>query len=246
MSKLIAEGYRRLFKGKRFYVVLIVIMALAALIPVLNAIFEPDRELRGYADGIFILFSGQIPMFVSVAAGLLITQDFRNNTVRNKIIIGHSRTNIYLANLIMALTVMVIYLLALMITGWGIGAIFMDFRYLKKAEFILKVLMYFPIMITFTSLIVFICNSLRSTGGFVLALGMHYILNTVEPFIGLIKNGDVYDVLQQILPSYQLTLLMNTGWACPEQWPIMLLSCVGITLVSTALGVFVFNKSDLK
>lgn len=246
MSKLIAEAYRRTFKGKRFYVVLIVIIALAAFIPVLNAIIEPDRELRGYADAIFLIFAGQIPMFVSIAAGLLITQDFRNNTVRNKVIIGHTRTNIYLANLIMALTIMFIYMLALMVGGWGAGAIFMDLRYLDEPEFILKVLMYFPIMISFTSLIVFICNSLKSTGGFVLALGMHYILNTIEPFVGLIRHGDIYKVLQQILPSYQLTLLMNTDIECPEQWPAMLASCAAITLVSTVLGIFIFNKSDLK
>ena len=98
MANLLAEGYRRLFKGKRFYIVLAVIMA----IPIIASVFIRIVEKRALNLGGALAFSmiGTMTMFISITAGLFIITDFKNNTIRNKIIIGHSRTKIYLANLI--------------------------------------------------------------------------------------------------------------------------------------------------
>ena len=97
MANLLAEGFRRLFKGKRFYVVLAVIIA----IPTIAAVFLRIVEKRALNLGGVLVFSliGTMSMFISITAGLFIINDFKNNTIRNKIIIGHSRAKIYLANL---------------------------------------------------------------------------------------------------------------------------------------------------
>ena len=107
MVNLLAEGYRRLFKGKRFYIVLAVIVGVAAfvltLVTILSSTFDDSASPK--ADGMLFMMTGTMPLLISITAGLLIVQDFRNNTIRNKIIVGHSRTNIYLASLIVSITV---------------------------------------------------------------------------------------------------------------------------------------------
>ena len=127
MVNLLAEGYRRLFKGKRFYIVLAVIVGVAAFILTIVTILSNafDDSASPKADGMLFMMTGTMPLLISITAGLLIVQDFRNNTIRNKIIIGHSRTNIYLASLIVSITVAVIYQLAFWLTVIGLGAILM-------------------------------------------------------------------------------------------------------------------------
>lgn len=250
MANLLAEGLRRLFKGKRFYIVLVVIAAVTAFVPVLSYFLADSPDERGYADQLFFVFAGQIPMFVSIAAGMLICQDFKNNTIRNKIIIGHSRTNIYLANLIVSLIVMVLYYLTIILVTIVLGGVIMGFDNFPSISIFKKMLMILAIETAFTSTIVFICNSLKSTGGFVLALCMHYILSTVEPFLNFIprKYQKIVEFVQETVPSYQITLLVYSTEVdkLPEKWLVMLVACVVITGATTALGIVAFNKSDLK
>lgn len=250
MCNLLGEGLRRLFKGKRFYIVLIVIAAVTAFMPVLSVIAADSREERGTADMLFFAFAGQIPMLVSIAAGMLICQDFKNNTIRNKIIVGHSRTNIYLTNLIISLIVMVLYYLAIILVTIVLGYALMDFEFFPSADIFKKMLLILAVETAFTSTIVFICNSMKSTGGFVLALCMHYILSTLEAFLGFIphKFHKLVEFIQEVVPSFQITLLVYTQDAdeIHEKWYIMLISCVVITVATTAMGIAAFNKSDLK
>jgi ABC-type transport system involved in multi-copper enzyme maturation permease subunit len=250
MSKLLAEGLRRLFKGRRFYIVLIVIAAVTAVFPVLSYFVVDSREERGFADSLFLVFAGQIPMFVSIAAGMLICQDFKNNTVRNKIITGHSRTNIYMANLIISLLVMVLYYLTIILVTIPLGYVFMSFEYFPSIGLFKKMLMILAVEIAFTSTIVFICNSLKSTGGFVLALCMHYIFSTLEVFLGIIpyKFHKIVEFVEEVVPSFQITLLVYSTEPdqLPEKWAMMLVSCCVITFATTALGIAAFNRSDLK
>ena len=250
MSKLLAEGLRRLFKGKRFYIVLIITCCVAAFVPCLSYILADSPEERGFADQLFFEFSGQIPMLVSIAAGMLIVQDFKNNTIRNKVIIGHSRANIYLANLIVSLVVMVLYYLAIVLVIIVLGGALMGFEYFPSIGIFKKMLLILAIEIAFTSTIVFICNSMKSTGGFVLALSMHYILSSIAPFLTLIPFDyrKIRDFIMAIVPSFQITLVGQNPYVddLPAKWLIMLISCVVITVGTTILGIASFKKSDLK
>ena len=251
MANLLAEAFRRLFKGKRFYVVLIVLCCIASFIPLLNFLLADSMEERGHADQLLFILAGQIPMFVSIAAGLLICQDFRNNTIRNKIIIGHSRASIYMANLIMSLVTMLIYYLANIIVVIILGNVLMSgFESFPSVGIFQKMLMIVAIETAFTSTIVFICNTMKTTGGFVLSLCMHYILSTFEPFLGLVpgKYRKAVDFIMEVVPSFQITLVVYNTKAdgVPEKWYIILTACVIITVATTVLGIEAFNKSDLK
>ena len=135
MAELLAEGYRRLFKGKRFYIVMGVVAAIAVLFTMLyHFINSMASGLIGGgldegipADPLLFEGIGVMPLLVGIAAGMLIVQDFRNNTIRNKVIIGHSRIKIYLANWIVSVTVMLIYLAVYLLFVIAFGGIILGF-----------------------------------------------------------------------------------------------------------------------
>ncbi|MBR6967706.1 MAG: ABC transporter permease [Ruminococcus sp.] len=260
MSELLAEGYRRLFKGKRFYIVMIAMAVIAVLLTlifaasnyIINAEIKNEtgaaellETMKTYADDLLFKNSGILVMLVGITAGMLIVQDFRNNTIRNKIIIGHSRTNIYLANLIISVTVMLIYEAVYVIAALILGGIMLGFRNFPNKEVIVNLLLLLPIELAMTSIIVFLCNTMKNVGGFVLSITMHIIVSlfSMVPLL-LNKHPKIQELIMEAVPSFQMDMLGNGD--IPEHWLRMMLLMFAITFVSTICGILSFKKSDLK
>lgn len=244
MANLLAEGYRRLFKGKRFYIVLAVIVGVAALILTFVKIFDTEHTAR--VDGMIFMMTGTMPLLISITAGLLIVQDFRNNTVRNKIIIGHSRTKIYLANLIVSCTVAVIYQLAFWLVTIALGGILLQFEFFPSGEIFANMGLALVIQLTFTAVIVFLCNSMRNIGGFVISLIMHEIVLMASVVMLLIKSEKVQNFISEIVPSFQIEIVKYGYMDYPEKVYISLIADAVIFIAATIGGILIFNKSDLK
>lgn len=260
MCNLLAEGYRRLFKGKRFYIVMAVMAAIPALFALLysasNSFMEAASrqegeaaeifaDMRSYADDLLFSHTGVMVLLVGITAGMLIVQDFRNNTIRNKIIVGHSRTEIYLANLIVSLTVMMIYEAVYLVVAIAFGGLLLGFRDFPNTDIIVNMLLVLPIEMAMTSLIVFLCTSMKNVGGFVLSISMHYIVSMFSLALLLLhKHPKIMEIVKEAVPSYQMDLIGNGP--IPEHWLRMILFMFGITLISTIGGILIFKKSDLK
>lgn len=262
MFNLLAENYRRLFKGKRFYIVLAVIVGVAVLFTLLyyflNSIMTgmPANELEGvevqvensklYADSLLFTLKGDMPLLIGITAGMLIVQDFRNNTIRNKIIIGHSRTNIYLCNFIVSQTVMLIYEAAYFITAALVGGIVLGFKEFPTRDMVVLLLMTLPIQMALTSIIVFFCNTMKNVGGFVLSITMTYIVGIFSMALGLLnKFPKAQELVGEIVPTLQLNMLLSSD-KIPDNAARMVVFMFAITILSTVSGIFLFKKSDLK
>ncbi len=245
MSNLLAEGFRRLFKGKRFYIVLAVIIA----IPTFASIFIRIVEGKALDMGTALCFSmiGTMTMFISITSGLFIINDFKNNTIRNKIIIGHSRTKIYLANLIIALFVALVYQLIFWLTLIGLCNTIMKFDNFPCTEIYQNMLLTLAIEFAFTSFFVFLCTSLRNTGGFVLSLMLDTIVNMVASlvvmFVGSKKLANAFEIA---VPSLQRNDFAYDPTNVPSNIWWMILIDIGICFVITIAGIEIFKRADLK
>jgi len=265
MGKLLAEGYRRLFKGKRFYIVLIVIIGIALLFTFLyyllnkilfnfesDALSEADMQelssLKYTADSLLFTMKGDMPLLIGIAAGMLIVQDFRNNTIRNKIIIGHSRTNIYLANFIVSESVMLIYELAYFVVALIAGGIVLGFEQFPSGGIIGVLFMTLAIQMAITSLIVFFCNTMKNVGGFVLSITMTYIVGIFSIAMALLnKYPKAQELVGDIIPTLQMNKLINVQeYVVPDNAPRMIVFMFAITIISTISGILLFRKADLK
>lgn len=244
MANLLAEGYRRLFKGKRFYIVLAVIMA----IPIIASVFIRIVEKRALNLGGALAFSmiGTMTMFISITAGLFIITDFKNNTIRNKIIIGHSRTKIYLANLIISLTVAFIYQMAFWLTLIGLCKTIMRFDDFPSKEIFQNMLLTMAIIFAFTSCFVFICTTLKNTGGFALSLMLDTVVSMLVLLVMIIPKKEISKILSIAVPSMQKNSLSNNPTVVPDNIWWMILIDIGICVVVTIAGIEIFKRSDLK
>ena len=244
MANLLAEGYRRLFKGKRFYIVLAVIMA----IPIIASVFIRIVEKRALNLGGALAFSmiGTMTMFISITAGLFIITDFKNNTIRNKIIIGHSRANIYLANLIISLTVAFIYQMVFWLTLIVFGKTIMRFDAFPSKEIFQNMLLTLAIIFAFTSCFVFICTTLKNTGGFALSLMLDTVVSMLVLLVMIIPKKEISKILSIAVPSMQKNSLSNNPTVVPDNIWWMILIDIGICVVVTIAGIEIFKRSDLK
>jgi len=244
MANLLAEGYRRLFKGKRFYIVLAVIIA----IPTIAAVFLRIVEKRALNLGGALVFSliGTMSMFISITAGLFIINDFKNNTIRNKIIIGHSRAKIYLANLIISLTVAFIYQIVFWLTLIVFGKTIMRFDDFPSKEIFQNMLLTLAIIFAFTSCFVFICTTLKNTGGFALSLMLDTVVSMLVLLVMIIPQKEISKILSIAVPSMQKNSLSNNPTVVPDNIWWMILIDIGICVAVTIAGIEIFKKSDLK
>ena len=122
MNKLLSAGFARLKKDKFFWVC-VGLMAAAAWYTVFTVCLN-RKEYDGYNVGLdAILFGHVFCMGILTAAfsGLFIGTEYSGGTIRNKLVIGHTRRDIYLSSLIISITAGLIiclsYILAAMIPG---------------------------------------------------------------------------------------------------------------------------------
>ena len=122
MNKLLSAGFARLKKDKFFWVC-VGLMAAAAWYTVFTVCLN-RKEYDGYNVGLEgILFGHVFCMGILTAAfsGLFIGTEYSGGTIRNKLVIGHTRRDIYLSSLIISITAGLIiclsYILAAMIPG---------------------------------------------------------------------------------------------------------------------------------
>lgn len=251
MYNLLAEGYRRLFKGKRFYIVMGVLGGIAIFRIILNyyaseLVSGIFGELRFPVDSLIFSNLEIMPLFTAIVAGMLICRDFTNNTIRNKIITGHSRTNIYIANLIVSGSVALIYEVFYLVVLILLGIPIIGTDKFPNAVFFVNLLISIPLILSFTSIIVFLCMSMRNIGGAILSIAMHYVVSMGQIALLLIRNERLTKFLGEAVPSYQIDIIQNAYDTIPEHAIMLPVYTILISVVSTIGGILIFNKADIK
>ena len=109
MIKLLKGDFVRLFKSKIFWFGVIFMFGFAAA-----AVFTKwndsrlDPDYYNPPDGILLAGALYMGIVIAVFIGFFIGTDYSNGTIRNKHVMGHSRTKMYLSNLTVCITASVI------------------------------------------------------------------------------------------------------------------------------------------
>lgn len=106
MNKLLSANFMRLSKNKIFYLAMIFMFCLG-----LWAVIMRYKDIKNIPDYPFsspdgLLFTGSmfISIIIAVFIGIFVGTEYSDGTIRNKLIIGHSRIKVYLSNLIVCIT----------------------------------------------------------------------------------------------------------------------------------------------
>ena len=103
MNKLLASNFSRLWKNKVFWIGTAILFLWSTLMLISGhhaALAEP--EYPRFLDDFFFQYGPVMGIFGAVFTSLFLGTDYSDGTIRNKIMIGHSRQSIYLSNLIVS------------------------------------------------------------------------------------------------------------------------------------------------
>lgn len=190
MYKLLNADFYRMIKNKIFWGLIIITLCMACFFL---------KSLEFYGDSIELLIINHfttIGFFISLFTTLFVGLEYANGTIRNKIVVGHSRIKIYLSNLIISITVGIIielvYILFMLVVG---NAIFNEVRLvLPITQFFKMLLRVVTIIIMYSTIfncITLLCNDI--TVSTVICIIFVFVLFLSDGTLSMIVHSEKYN-----------------------------------------------------
>lgn len=170
MSKLLRSNFARLWKSRIFWLGMLFSAGLSIFFILMRYIdIEQHQEVyanldESYKNADELIFMGGIIIIFAAAVfiGIFVGTEYSDGTLRNKLIIGHSRSSIYISNLIVCTTAGIIMHLTYIITTILLGNLLLEDSTLTFKKILLLTLMGTAAMIAASSLLVMISMLIHS------------------------------------------------------------------------------------
>lgn len=217
MNRLLCANFARLKKDKVFWLGILFMAGYGAFLMFGNYMDAKRYGERFYIDNIFFSYSIMVGIVSAVFCCLFLGTEYSDGTIRNKLMVGHTRGRIYLANLIVCTAAGLLMTLSFLITAAGIGFPLFGF-FVAKGETVLATLAGTLLMvIAFTSVFTFLSMMIQNKAVaavtvvmtvFVLLFTAIYLssaLNSPEMYEGYTYTDDEGNVVEQEAqpnPSY--------------------------------------------
>ncbi|TAH57416.1 MAG: hypothetical protein EWM49_04540 [Bacillota bacterium] len=257
MKKLLIADLRRIFKGKGIYVLMtlgFIFPAISALIVQLSGLAANDvAELGDLAAEVFnpvALYAGSfnptqnIGLILLIVVAVLISGEFTNNTIRNKIVAGHSKTSLFLSSLVTVLT----YVFVVVLVNSSFTYLFnsISFGLQPFSDYFKRGLVaYSSIFVIYTIMTLLTYQFKNLAGPLGLVLGIYFVLMMISTIVFSFNGGTGFKakVLFYIFPFLYLS-----GIATPIklEWLWATLTNVGYLALLTTLGILLANRTDYK
>lgn len=121
MRKLLRADFLRLWKDRIFRIFMALFFIGGTFVPILHFMQNKNDEVNWRMDDGFFVFVVFASVALSVFAALFVGCAYSDGTMRNKVIVGHSRGAIYLANLVVVMTAGILFSLAYTASGLAVG-----------------------------------------------------------------------------------------------------------------------------
>lgn len=275
MKNLFRANFTRLFKFRPFWVCVILSVAVCLANDVLFAAMNKDW-VNQTGDLILNQVGSTALFVAAIFAPLYLGTEYACGTIRNKLTAGHSRVNCYFASLIPVtsgtLLILAAYCAPLVTMSiiWGkdIG--------MESSDFCMRILIIVAAAIASSSLFTLagmliqlksLTTAITIVSAFVLFQGSFMVVNLLnrpeyiadyniaidgaampetKPNPAYIKEGALRNVLTavtDVLPNGQMVRLQDNSMHNRELYPLYSL---GILAVTTAAGMLIFRRKDLR
>lgn len=273
MRNLLQANLRRMVRSRAFLIAVLAELAYTALVVLvcwdhyatgrgkytLEAILTAGYSLMGY-----------LPIPTLIVAPLLsvyLGADYSDNTLRNKLIVGHTRTEVYLADLLSCmLAAVALDVLYLILAGalcvypvLGMSGVLLRVSFGQMLAWIAVALLARTAYAALVKLLVTALGNrtAASIAALLLVVGATLLCASAFSEIAYIErglagaypveNGEVrlafWHTLVDILPTGQYIQVSRLD--TPNLWRMPLLS-LGVAAVSTGIGTALFRRKDLK
>lgn len=276
MRKLLRANFSRLWQNRTFWLLSVLMVLFSIFIAVDNIINmrrEGDVWEMDFSLFIYVVIA---PILTSVFVALFVGSDYSGGTLRNKLIAGHRRGNIYLVNLITCYCAGLLLCAAFVIPQGALGLLFGGQTQSTPAKFLVYGALSLALMGAYTALftlIAMLCQNRSYTVAgcilltFVLIFFGVYIasaLDEPEYLVGYsyTENGVTVEEPETKNPNYisgtkrkvyEYMQDFTPGGqvlqisAMNAGKPVMLALYDGIILLTaTGLGMVLFERKDLR
>ncbi len=193
-------------------------------------------------DGIFE-WTMVLTLLISALGGLYISRDYTQNTIRNKIIVGHTRLGIYLAKQIavtsMYLACSGLFMVSMIISNF----MFIGTDKLNMNALLTGILVSIFGIIVLSTITTFIAMSVKKETGGLMPLLVMFVMMMLSAWIPEFVKGKAIDVINDIVPTSQM-MLLNIAVVDLHPGRHILYSLL-LSLIFFISGYAIFRKSDL-
>lgn len=251
MSRLLKTNFVRLVKDKIFWAG-IAVMVCSALYKTISILISHSEPGDVALSNVFFKYATYILIIGCVFCSLYIGTEYSDGTIRNKLVMGHSRRKIYCANLIVCIIanlIMCLAHIAVSLIGLSLGF------YTSIADTLLGLLCSFVLVCSVTSLFTMIAMlSKRKTVAAVICIVLSFLLLLYAYEIRnevcmAWQNGEekpFSEFLYSFLPSCQAVQLADEPEMFNTTSPILrILYALVLFVLTTGIGLFLFEKKDL-
>ena len=237
MSKLIKVELKTIFSKFDIRSTMLILTLLGFITGILN-----KANSNPSCDGIFE-WTMVLTLLISALGGLYISKDYTQNTIRNKIIVGHTRFGIYLSKQI-AITSMYLACILLFIFSTIISNImFIGTNNLNKDALLVGIVVSIFVAITLSTITTFISMSLKRETGGLMPLLVMFIMMMLSAWIPEFVKGKAMDIINDIVPTSQMILL---NLSTVDHHPVRhILYSLLLSLIFFINGFTIFKNSDL-
>lgn len=276
MRKLLSADFSRLWKDKIFWFCMGA-MLIYSVLYMLNGCRQATIDLTEYnysIDKYYFHFAISIGVFCSLFSSMFFGTEYSDGTIRNKVVVGHTKANIYLASLITTITATLLMMLV-----WLVGAL-VAIPTLGVWEMGIPILfVYLLIAIMFVIALSAICtlvNMVSANKAVTVAISIFLFLGLLvfssmiynalsepEMISGVLITANGMEVAEPAPnPNYVSGIMRTVYEFIVDFLPtgqglkvsqlevsrpvLMIVSSVAITFLTTFGGIVVFKKKDLR
>ena len=240
MSKLLNADMSRIFRAKSLYYGMIVSALLAVLFVLLN---KEDNVFASIPESGALVI---LPFFIGAVLALNISTEFTGGTIRNKLIIGHSRVNIILSWSICFAIVAVLFFAVYEGAAFA-SAVLMsyDLSALKADIVIENLLLVLVLVLTNMFLSLFICVVIEDVRSVAVMFILQFSMMMTANIGGeALSDSKTADIIFRLFPQGQMTV-MSILQAPDRPW-LTALCAVSGGAVMLVLSIVYFRKHDMK
>ena len=100
MSKLLSVNFARLKQNKAFWISMVITFLFGGYAPFANYMQMQDMNFEYTLEMGFFNYSVLAFILLSIFVSLFLGTEYSDGTIRNKIVVGHTRIHIYLSSFI--------------------------------------------------------------------------------------------------------------------------------------------------
>ena len=284
MRNLLSAGLTRLWHSKTLWLSCLVLAAMDA-----TAMWTRHRDrielgVVNYIDGGFFCYVVLIGILAAVVSTLLLGTEYSDGTLRNKVVVGCKRRDIYLANLVLCSVASLLMCGAAIMAGLCVGLPLLGGFHMGAARAILFIVSTLALALGFTAIFTLLAmlvtnRTIAAVSALLLALTLMalgvYVDSRLqaEPTIDgmVIRTTDelghidwdnsviekepnplylpegpmrtFFEFLHDFTPGGQM---MQYAAVSPKRPEVMIFYNVVIIALTTAIGLFLFKRKDLK